>query len=201
VVGSGQTASVGVGLHRGLRLVDGHLEDIEATVRTVGRLAWREGNRDRLKGHLASELDLDVVYFYCHAGLDDVDEVIRVQGADDPQEGRLAAANLAGTPFEHRPLVFVNGCRTVGFSAKTLSSFITTLVTDRNAGGLIGTEIDVWEQLATEVGREFLGRFLPVPGIGAGQALRETRLGLLAKGNPLGLAYTLYALAELQLRP
>lgn len=199
-VGPAGPVRAGVGMHRALRRAGDHLATLAADVSQVGQVAWREGNRDRLQELLAEVLDLDVLYLYCHAGFDGVDEVLRVMGDADATEGLLAAADLAGDPFTTHPLVFVNGCRTAGFSPRALSPFITTLVTDRDASGLVGTEIDVWEQLAVEVGREFLLRFLTVPGMTAGRALRETRLGLLARGNPLGLAYTLYALGDLRLR-
>ena len=149
---------------------------------------------------MRTELDVDLLYLYCHAGYDGSDPVIRVKDATDAVEGLLKSADVSGDRFRTQPLVFINGCRTAGFSPKALSPFITTLVTDRNASGLVGTEIDVWEQLASEVGREFIRKLCNEPGMTVGRALRETRLALLAKGNPLGLAYTLYALADLRLR-
>ncbi len=65
---------------------------------------------------------------------------------------------------------------------------------------MIGTEIPVFELLAGEMARLFLKRFLGGGEAGkAGKALLESRLDLLARGNPLGLVYTLYAIAELAL--
>jgi hypothetical protein len=49
--------------------------------------------------------------------------------------------------------------------------------------------------LAGEVARQFLFRFLD--GAKAGEALLNVCRDLLARGNPLGLVYTLYAVAEL----
>jgi hypothetical protein len=200
--GSTGPISAGFGQHHDLSLVDDHLKDLAALV-NAGQppIPWQHGNRDQFQEALQTGLDVDLVYLFCHAGYDGPDEVIRLRDAQDPAEGLLAASDLAGDAFRTQPLIFVNGCRTAGFNPKALSPFITTLVTDRNASGLVGTEIDVWEQLAAEVGREFIGRLCKVPGMTVGRALRETRLSLLAKGNPLGLAYTLYALADLRLRP
>jgi hypothetical protein len=70
-------------------------------------------------------------------------------------------------------------------------------VDDRAAAGVIGTEITVREQLACEMAQRFFLSFLD--GIPAGSALLKARRALLAKNNPLGLAYTLYASAGLSL--
>ena len=71
------------------------------------------------------------------------------------------------------------------------------MVDDRGAAGVIGTEIPVWEPLATEMAVRFLTSFLA--GRPVGQALLDVRRALLAQNNPLGIIYTLYAGAELAL--
>lgn len=71
------------------------------------------------------------------------------------------------------------------------------LVDGRGAAGVLDTEIPVPEVPAGEVACAFISRF--VMGTPAGKALLETRWDLLAKKNPLGLVYTLYAPAELAL--
>jgi hypothetical protein len=96
--------------------------------------------------------------------------------------------------------VFLNGCGTLGFSPDALSPFIQKLVEDLGAAGVIGTEITVWEELATEVAQLFLEKFLDPECAGAGDALLDVRRSLLAKKNPLGLVYTLYAPAHLKLK-
>jgi hypothetical protein len=95
--------------------------------------------------------------------------------------------------------VFLNGCFTAGFRPDALSPFISRLVEDRAASGVIGTEITVFEPFAAELALLFLARFLA--GQSAGDALLEARRILLARRNPLGLVYTLYAAADLRLRP
>ena len=76
-----------------------------------------------------------------------------------------------------------------------LSPFIRKLVRDCDVAGAIGTEIPVFELLAGEMAFQFPSRFLD--GQAAGKALLESRRDPLARGDPLGLAYTLYAVAEL----
>jgi hypothetical protein len=93
--------------------------------------------------------------------------------------------------------VFLNGCGTGGYTPDALSPFIKKLVADLGASGVIGTEITVWEELAIDVAEDFLQRFLARAS--AGEALLAVRRSLLARNNPLGLIYTLYAPAHLKL--
>jgi hypothetical protein len=108
----------------------------------------------------------------------------------------ITAADLdADKRWSRRPLFFLNGCGTAAFSPDALSPFITKLVRDRGAAGVVGTETPVWEALAVEMAERFFDRFLD--GAPAGQSLLEARLALLAQNNPLGLSYVLYAAADL----
>jgi hypothetical protein len=121
----------------------------------------------------------------------------------DPQQSKPGTIKAAALDVDeahrwtHHPLVFLNGCRTAGFSPKALSPFIVKLTEGRGAAGVIGTEISVWEPLASEMALAFLEKFLT--GTPAGEALLIARRALLAKYNPLGLVYTLYAAANLSL--
>jgi hypothetical protein len=68
-----------------------------------------------------------------------------------------------------------------------------------NAAGVIGTEITLFEPLAAPFAEECLRRFLG--GTEIGEAVHGTRLALLAKGNPLGLAYVPFVVPGLRLIP
>ena len=65
------------------------------------------------------------------------------------------------------------------------------------AGGVVGTEIPVHEDLASEFGSRLIYRVLA--GQAVGRAVLETRRVLLANENPMGLAYSLYAFSEFKL--
>lgn len=195
------------GLNTLLQLAASHSQDIDTLTRTEpikGTIKWAR-NRDDVVDDLDS-LGADVVYLYCHAqggpsgaSKNQRTPVLLFAGAGGGS-GKIEAAQIgAGHPaWPHRPLVFLNGCRTAGFTPDALSPFIETFVRDRRAAGVIGTEISVWEQVATEIATRFLGGFLT--GKPAGEALLEARRGLLVeKNNPLGLCYTLYASADLAL--
>ncbi len=62
---------------------------------------------------------------------------------------------------------------------------------------MLGTEVPVAEALAGEFAGEFVQRFLS--GTPAGRAVVEARRVLLARRNPLGLVYTLFAPADLKI--
>ncbi len=62
---------------------------------------------------------------------------------------------------------------------------------------MLGTEASVLLAVATEVAELMLAKL--AQGISVGQALYEIRWNLANKGNLLGLAYTLYGLADLHL--
>ena len=73
------------------------------------------------------------------------------------------------------------------------------LVEKTAAAGVIGTEITIFEELAQAFAEAMIPLFLG--GVPLGRAMREARLQLLARNNPLGLAYTPHAYALLRLSP
>lgn len=165
-----------------------------------------------LREPIAAERDLvqqtldliqpDVVYFYCHAHpakaeKNGAEVPPRLDFGQDTAADVMTAVDFDGGSWAHGPLVFLNGCATVGFSPAAPSEFITRFVQGRNAAAVIGTEVTIWEMLADEMAVEVLREFLS--GIAAGDALLAARRKLLAKYNPLGLAYTLYGSAALHL--
>jgi hypothetical protein len=74
---------------------------------------------------------------------------------------------------------------------------VSYLIATSRAAGVIGTEITVFEPLASAFAEDCLRRFLA--GDALGWAIRDARLALLKAGNPLGLVYLPYALPSLQL--
>jgi hypothetical protein len=94
------------------------------------------------------------------------------------------------------PLVFINGCETVGVTPDDLLTFVKMLAWCR-AAGVIGVEITIPELLARRFASEFLGEF--ATGAGVGELVRAGRRRLLEMANLLGLAYTPYCVADLRL--
>jgi len=104
-------------------------------------------------------------------------------------------------PEEHwsdrQPLVILNGCHTSELTPEEVLSFVTAF-SDARAAGVIGLETSIEQRLAGEAIEDFLS-FLRM-GRNTGEAIYCMRWELLHKGNVMGLAYTPYCSAALQLR-
>jgi hypothetical protein len=149
---------------------------------------------------------LEVVYFYCHGRREEL------PGATEPipylgvgTEEMLSPGDIItwdDADWDERhwrdtsPLVFINGCHTAELTPESLASFVDAFA-GAYAAGVIGTEILMHQQVASEAGFEFLNQFQNRNSVG--KALQWMRIGLLLKGNLMGLAYTPYCSAELQL--
>ena len=198
-VQAGEVVQMLRALNQTLSLVQRHESELNGLVqdsRAGASWAVTAYERNAVKDGLG-DLTLDIIYFYCHAEGGAAANTAVPQLIFGKPPLSLAPRHLQGRAWPHRPLVFLNGCGTLAYSPDALSPFIDTLVRDRRAAGVLGTEIPIREVLATEVARLFLAAF--IGGQAAGMALQQVRLDLLKKNNPLGLAYTLYAAAELGL--
>jgi hypothetical protein len=139
-----------------------------------------------------------IVYFYCHGGLADNEPYIRVGPRDGPRftESLLRSKKILwDVP---RPLVFINGCHTTAVEPEQAMEFVSSFVRLAHAAGVIGTEITVFEPLAQAFAENFMRKFV-VESKSVGEAIRSSRLALLASGNPLGLAYIPFAIASIKM--
>jgi hypothetical protein len=185
---------VAAGLATDLQLLEAHRRELE---QLRPGSAWefavtREEVFKSLKG------SPHVVYFYCHGGLQRDAPYLQVGPAKNP--GRILPSNLTAykVAWENpRPLVFLNGCHTTAVQPLQALDFVSRFVAKCNSSGVVGTEITIFEQLATVFAQECLRRFFA--GQPIGEALRGARLKLLGEGNPLGLVYIPFVLAGLKL--
>jgi hypothetical protein len=142
-----------------------------------------------------------IYYFFCHGDYDGAFLKLRVGTSASAGVIESASLNVSNPAIrtawhEHTPLVFFNGCDTVAFEAHALSEFVTRF-RKLEASGIIGTEVAVFAALATDVGRNILGRI--ARGQTLGVAMLGMRQDLLRALNPLGLAYVAYASSGLHL--
>ena len=140
-----------------------------------------------------------LVYFYCHGGLENNAPYIKVgpQTEDKFTRANLRAYHIRWT--NPRPLVFINGCHTTAVEPEQALEFVSAFVETANASGVIGTEITVFEKLARKFAEDCLQRFV-VEGQSIGEAIRGARLARLKEGNPLGLVYIPFVMANLKLK-
>lgn len=210
---SSQPAELVAGLS--LRLDAGETKQHLQNIRTALALPeFRLSDTDSVEGvRTALASPLAVAYFYCHgghelqAGATEPSPYLQIGSLDEPPyrffPTDIAAWRASGDwPPKHwhdaSPLVFINGCHTVELTPEALVNFVDGFVM-ANAAGVIGTEIVVLQHLASEAAELFFGEFRTT-GCTVGQALHQMRLKLLAKRNLLGLAYTAYCSADLELR-
>lgn len=175
-------------------------------------LLWRDHisklqNSAQIQVHVAESVDdmakvwenqglsLDLVYFYCHGGVDDVLGLPYLQLSDHKIDSTFLEASHLN--WQHKPLVFLNGCATGDYGPQSYVSLISDF---RKGGacGVIGTECSVPELFAEAYAAAVLPKFFK--GQPLGQAMFEISLDFLKKKmNPLGLVYTLYAYNHISL--
>jgi hypothetical protein len=151
--------------------------------------------------HALRDTTAHVVYFYCHGGVDGDRGVpyIQVGPMDDDPIGRDTLRNEGIFWSSPRSLVFINGCHTTDLEPDRAIDLVSGFVETAGASGVIGTEITVFEPLATAFAESFMEAFLR-DGRPVGEAVRRARLRLLQQGlNPLGLVYVPFAVASLKL--
>jgi hypothetical protein len=155
-------------------------------------------SRDEVKT-LLRQSSADVIYFYCHGGRKGKVPFLLVGHG----ENGITRDNFR--PFKwdwsaHRPLVFLNGCHTTELTPAQALDLVTGFTETARAAGVIGTEVTVFEPLATRFAEAFFDHFV-TGREELGRAIRLARLVLLGEGNPLGLVYIPFAVSSLKLQP
>jgi hypothetical protein len=194
VIGGSPTVFV-AGADQGPSLVerDDHLDRVEAMARNQWNFAW---SRTALFALFQSTAP-SIVYLYGHGGKQGHLPFFTVGAGTD---GPIIRSSLRGRAEwrETRPLVFLNGCHSAALAPDCAFSYATGFLQTAHASAVVGTEIAVFERLAVAFAEDFLRRFV-TDRLPLGQAVRESRLALLAQGNPLGLAYIAFGPSEVHL--
>lgn len=198
-------ADVVVGLSTSLdqKLTTAHLDRVQQEL--AGFTLHRADSRRELATQLANPA-LPIVYFYCHGARDQAagaepSPFLEVGDAERLAPGDLGAWFEEVWPAQHwraiPPLVFINGCHTAEITPRTMLQFVDAFA-GVYAAGVVGTEITIHQAVAAEAAEAFWSALRA--GRTVGEALREVRLRLLRKANLMGLAYTAYCSASLQVR-
>ena len=139
------------------------------------------------------------MYFYCHgrrkatAAYSEVTPLLEIGHEHFVATGDIAAWASAegGWSEDHwtatQPIVFINGCHTVEASPAQPADFVAAFM-GVGASGVIGTEVMLDPPIASEAAENFLRALLAGSSTisTVGDALREMRWQLLAKGNVMG---------------
>jgi hypothetical protein len=138
---------------------------------------------------------LDLVYFYCHGGVEEMPKRPYLELSDDRIYSNLL--ECYGSTWKHHPLVFLNGCATGDYGPESYVSLIDDFL-NAGASGVVGTECPVSEPFAEHYATQVLKRLFA--GEPMGQAMLAVRRELLQRYfNLLGLVYSLYAAHEIAL--
>jgi hypothetical protein len=186
---------LGVWTGQDFRLRENH----ENNLKTLSSFNWERAATRAQALDLLKSLKPHLVYFYCHGGWDKREKIPFIL-VGQTGERAITPDNLGWKGIwwkEPRPLVFINGCHTTALEPDKAIEFVQAFVEDANAAGVIGTDITVFEPLASCFAEECLKPFLA--GADIGGAVRTARLALLKSLNPLGLAYLPFAVASLRL--
>jgi len=138
----------------------------------------------------------DLVYFYTHGGKNDIGQpYLQISDGSQITINDLDAWNVNWR--RAHPLVVLNACESADYGPDDFESLIL-FFSQRGAAGVIGTQCAVQEKLADAFILPFFAGFLrQMP---AGAALLAARRHLLNDHlDPRGLAYSLFAAAEVKL--
>ncbi|MDF5723993.1 MAG: CHAT domain-containing protein [Rhizonema sp. PD37] len=137
---------------------------------------------------------LDLVYFYCHGGVEELRKPYLELSDERIYSNFLKCYE---STWLHHPLVFLNGCATGDYGPESYVSLIDDFLS-AGASGVVGTECPVLEAFAEHYATEIFKRLFA--GEPLGQAMLTVRRELLQRhSNPLGLVYSLYAAHEIAL--
>ena len=165
-------------------------------------LSWLEADTGQQTLEYLRTANPHLVYFYCHGGLTEEKVPYLQVGSKNDAWGLITPSVLPAMRIrwsQPRPLVYINGCHTTALEPEAALDMVSGFVRDAGAAGVVGTEITIFEPLATAFAEECLRQFLN--GTPIGQAVRKARLKLLQEGNPLGLVYIPFAVASLAMMP
>jgi CHAT domain-containing protein len=151
----------------------------------------------------------DILYFYAHGGFED-DEPVLTLGPRNSAFG-FTAGDLEAWPgidlTTRQPLVIVNACESAAYRPDRIENLLQGFVA-KGAAGIIGTQCRVPTGLADAFIRRFFGAFFGKSTVG--EALYVARMDLLKnladesgvsvpRPDPRGLAYSLFAAADVEL--
>jgi hypothetical protein len=161
-------------------------------------LGWEYADSREEAIDMLKNTHAQVVYFYCHGG---VHGRMPYLSLGPVHQDRFTPTTLWTEGIfwqEPRPLVFINGCHTAALEPEVALDLVSGFVETAQAAGVIGTEVTLFEPLATAFAESFFERFLR-NGQTVGEAVQGARLNLLKAGDPLGLIYIPYVMPGLRL--
>jgi CHAT domain-containing protein len=184
-------------VYAGFKQLKPHLDHLRALAPQPPLEFISIDSKDGVRAALSNvDSPADVLYFYTHGSLH-LGAPCLIVGADE----RIKYVDLDAWDVRldhHPPLVVLNACDSADYSPESFENLLKFFC-DRGAAGVIGTQCEIKETLADFVSIAFFRAFF-LQQASAGQALLEARRALLRDHlDPRGLAYSLFASADLKL--
>ena len=184
-------------ISEGFTNLEAHLREVQLLGGGRVRLALLKSKDEARELLSRRPPEADVLYFYTHGGFDEkAGYAFLTVGTGE----RIAYIDLEAWSVrldERSPLVVLNACESASYTPERFENLIHFFYS-HGAAGVIGTQCEVRELLANAFSLRFFEAF--VNNVPAGEALYAARRGLLYESNdPRGLAYSLFAAAEVTL--
>jgi hypothetical protein len=171
-----------------------HVPAAEEHYQELNRLTGWSLSRSAVRDEVIAALERQphLLYLYCHGVRSD--GVFKLQFPEAPIEATSFTPgwSLSRPPF----FVFLNSCESLATLPETINHFLGTLI-HMGALAVIGSEIRINNLFARQFARRVLEDFLA--GKKLGEAFLRARRHFLRQLNPLALAYTLHAAADVHL--
>ena len=137
----------------------------------------------------------DIIYFYAHGGKIFGRPYLEIGDGEKIKLTDLDAWDL--NFYDRPPLIVLNACESADYTPQSFENLLKFFC-KKGAAGVIGTQCEVKEKLANAFIVNFFQSFLEQ--YPAGEALFKSRQSLLREHlDPRGLAYSLFASADVQL--
>ena len=184
---------------------ENYWEKICSTIPTIN-LIKRTIKEDVMQAIADNELRDQIIYFYCHGAMYDLEEAGGVDASTLILTGntRITMKDFdLEAPITDKlvnaPLVFINACESAKLSPLVYDGFVPYFIA-KGARGVIGSECKLPARFAVEWAKRFFDRFLT--GQSIGEAVFDLRKEFFEKEhNLLGLLYALYVDCDTRLTP
>lgn len=170
--------------------IDKHLKELGTLFDVHSRTDY-DGVTTELKLGMAN-----VVYFLCHVRCDGSTPVIVVGHDDGDGIDAATLQYLKPNLCQGQPLVFLNACDSAAASPDRMLGLVEHFFR-HGASTAVGTEITVFVSLAVPFAEHALR--CVARGTALAESIRQARVAVLGRRNPLGLAYLAFGMPQFTL--
>ncbi len=174
-------------------------ETLSAELAPTLKTEVRKTGDDILRVFDTLNYEATLIYLFCHGQNDKALDPNQREKLEVDEDKFLSPNDLPKKiKYPRGPIVFLNSCSSGASSPLAFSTFLSAL-REKQALGLIATSFPVPITFGSAFAQELMRRYLKQKQP-MGKALLELRQEQLAKGNPMGLFYSLQCPADITAR-